>query len=151
MEINIGVNSVTRADLDWRLRTQLDGNFANDFALTPAPTPVAGVTLPPGFLAFAGVTVPDTSARLFGPGGPMLVDLGAFTTGQTFTLRYRMTCRVRGTGSGSSFCLVGDPFSVPSGPGFDLGGLAVPAVVPTPAGLALFGLGLVALARLRRR
>ena len=76
----------------------------------------------------------------------MAVDLGAFTTGQLFTLDYKMSCLASGTGAGSSFCRVGDPFSIPSGPGFDLQGLAAPVGgVPEPSSwiVLIAGFGLV--------
>jgi uncharacterized protein (TIGR03382 family) len=151
LRIDILVNNVSVASLNYYAQSRFDGNLANDFTLTPAPVPVAGVTLPGGFLSFAGVTTPDVSTSIFGPGGPMLVDLGAFTTGQIYTLDYRMRCRTRGPGAGSGFCQIGDPFSIPSAPGFDLGGLSVPTETPTPATLALFGLGALGLGLARRR
>jgi hypothetical protein len=124
------------ATLNWQ--AQSDSVAAATF--TPAPTPVAGVTLAPGFLLFAGVTTPNTTTSVTGPGGIMMVDLGTFAVGQTFTLDYRMACQAFGSGAGSSFCIVGDPFSIPSGPGFNLMGLATP--VPEPATWALFAVGL---------
>lgn len=153
MLITIGVttNSIFTAvaTLDWRAQS----NSVSAFTLTPAPTPVAGVTLAPGFLAFAGVTTPNSATSIVGPGGIMLVDLGSFATGQAFKLDYRMSCQTSGNGPGSAFCLVGDPFAIPTAPGFDLLGLATPTgQVPEPATWAMFvvGFGLGG-AMLRRR
>ena len=136
--IDITTNSILTnvATLNWKAQS----DSVNAFTLTPAPTPVAGVTLAAGFLSFAGVTTPNTVTSVNGPGGIMIVDLGSFAVGQSFTLDYRMACRAFGSGAGSSFCLVGDPFAIPSGPGFDLTGLATP--VPEPATWALLAVGL---------
>jgi hypothetical protein len=138
--IDIITNSILTnvATLNW----QAQSNAVIASTSTPAPTPVAGVTLAPGFLNFAGVTVPNTITSVIGPGGIMLVDLGTFTVGQTFTLDYRMGCRALGSGAGSSFCIVGDPFEAPTGPGFDLMGLATPVPEPSTWALLVVGLGI---------
>ncbi len=143
MLITIGITTnnvfTNVATLDWRGQS----NGFGAFTLTPAPTPVAGVTLAPGFLAFAGVTSPNFATALNGPGGIMTVDLGSFAVGQSFKLDYRMSCRTVGTGAGNAFCNVGDPFAIPTGPGFDLLGLATPSgsAVPEPATWAMFVIG----------
>jgi hypothetical protein len=148
--IDITTNSVLTnvATLDW----QALSDSVNAFTLTPPPTPISGVTLAPGFLAFAGVTVPNSATFIQGPGGVMTVDLGSFATGQAFTLDYRMSCETFGSGAGLAFCGVGDPFSIPTGPGFDMMGLAT-AAVPEPAtwGLLVIGFGLCGSALRRRR
>ena len=123
----------------------------NAFTLTRAPTPVAGVTLAAGFLSFAGVTTPNTVTSVNGPGGFMMVDLGSFAVGQLFTLDYGMACRAFGSGAGSSFCIVGDPFAIPSGSGFDLMGLATPVPEPATWALLVVGLGICGTALRDRR
>ena len=124
INIDVTTNSITTtvATLDY----QAQSDSVTAFTLTPAPSPLSGVTLTPGFLAFAGVTIPNVSTAINGPGGIMTVDLGTFAVGQAFTLDYRMSCRTSGTGPGGAFCNVGDPFAIPTGPGFDLFGQATP-------------------------
>lgn len=134
------------ATLDWRASSDSTSAFTS----TLAPTLLAGVALVPGFLTFAGVTTPNSQTSITGLGGAMTVDLGTFTAGQAFTLDYRMTCRSTGTGPGSSFCRVGDPFTIPSGPAIGLGGFA--NAVPEPDSWAMFigGLGVIGFAMRRR-
>ena len=147
--IDITTNSVTTnvATLDWLAQS----NSVTAFTLTPAPTPIAGVSLAPGFLAFAGVTAPNSATSIIGPGGAMTVDLGSFATGQAFTLDYRMSCRTFGSGAGSAFCNVGDPFAIPTGPGFDLGGLATPVPEAATWAMLVIGFGLAGAAQRARR
>ena len=147
--IDITTNSILTnvATLDWKAQS----DSVTAFTLTPAPTPVAGVTLAAGFLSFAGVTTPNTATSVIGPGGVMMVDLGSFAVGQSFTLDYRMACRTVGSGAGSSFCIVGDPFAIPSGPGFDLMGLATPVPEPATWALLVVGLGICGTALRDRR
>jgi hypothetical protein len=148
--INIISNNVLTnvATLDYRASS----NSTTAFTSTLPPTPLTGVSLVPGFLAFAGVTVANSQTFVTGPGGAMTVDLGTFAAGQAFKLDYRMSCRSTGTGAGSSFCRVGDPFTIPSGPGFNLAGLATPSNVPEPAtwAMLIIGFGAVGLAMRRR-
>lgn len=153
MRINIRVTTLSGTSTVADLQYTAYANSVTAFAAVPAPVPVAGVTLPPGFVSIASVVVPNSVAVIGGPGGSMAVDLGTFTAGQVFKLDYRMSCLSYGSGSGSAYCRVGDPFSIPSGSGFDLGGLSVGAsAVPEPAawGMLLIGFGAIgALARRR--
>ncbi len=145
IDVTSGATTTAVATLDWLGQS----DSASAFTLTPAPTPVLGVSLAPGFLAPPTI-IPNTGTVIFGVGGVMLVDLGTFTTGQIFTLDYRMACRVSGTAAGSSYCSVGDPFTIPSGPGFDLLGLATPFPEPTTWSLLIVGFAALGVAVRRR-
>jgi hypothetical protein len=120
------------------------GAQAGDFINTPAPFVATSVS--PGTLPIGSLTAtPDVAVNLVSPGANFLLDLGPMLPGQKFSIDYQMFCRAQGNGFGTSFCSIGDPFAFGSGEGIDWGGLSVSAV-PTPAALALFGLGALALA-----
>jgi len=139
---NIKRGGTTYMSLQWTATVDTIAPL-NNFITTPAPFVLTSVV--PGTLPIGTSSAVFGQAAVTSPGATFLLDLGPFITGQKFTVSYDMFAEVTGAGLGSGFASIGDPFGFGTGPGIDWGGLSV-SDVPAPAGLALFGLGALALA-----
>lgn len=138
----IEVDGDLKASLDWSVGLEVNG-LNDEFVSEPAP-----FGFDPTPIALTNISMAlDSFVTADGPAGTILVDLGPLATNQIFTLDYNMLANVFGDGGdGEGFSGVGDPFTIPTVPGIDFFGNAVPFQVPAPTALPLFGLGALALA-----